>query len=206
MTGNALTLRRIQALHAIATRRAFTPDEADDLVQDVLLAAIAQGRPLDDPRFEVWAAGALRRRALFIARTAGRRRRREGEYALGSEATAPWERKLPRRFIDSLPPSLQVVALLANAGLGREEIASLLRIPDTALRQRVSTLRRAWRRAGMAPEILAVDHRRAGNGPRRRALKATLGRVPEGRLAIADPDGHPIIIGPPAHNRGRGGN
>jgi len=195
----------LRTLYTLAARRAFTPDEADDLVQDVLLAALEQGRAMDDPRFPAWASGVLRRRALFLARTAGRRRRREADYA--AEATPPpaGERKLPRQFVDSLPPSLQAVAFLANAGLGRAEIASLLRISDTALRQRISGLRRAWKRAGIAPEFVEVVVRRSSNGPRRRALKTSLGKLPDGRLAVADPDGHPIFLSGSAHIRpGRG--
>ena len=68
-------------LYTLAARRTRTPDEADDLVQDVLLIALEQGRALDDPRFPAWAAGVLRRRALFVARTAGRRARREAAFA-----------------------------------------------------------------------------------------------------------------------------
>ena len=206
MSHHRITAAHIRALRAIASRRAFTPEEADDLVQDVLLAAMEQGRAVDDPRFPAWAAGTLRRRALFIARTAGRRRRREAEYAMSTDASPPRERRLPRRFIDSLAPSLQVIALLVNAGLGRAEIADLLRISDTALRQRISGLRRAWRRAGMAPEVLHVDPDRPSDGPRRRALKTTLGKLPKGRFAVADPDGHPIFIGRPAHDQGGAGN
>lgn len=197
---------RLQHLHTIAMRRTFTPDEADDLVQDVVLAALTAGRALDDPGFPAWAAGVLRRRALFVARTAGRRRRREAEYAGLPRTPTRHERKLPRHFIDSLPPSLQLIALLVNAGLGRAEISILLRIPETALRQRISGLRRAWRRAGMEADITVAGDDAEANGPRRRALKNTLARVPNGRLAISDPDGHPIFFGGAAHDRGGRGN
>ncbi len=195
----------LRPLYALAARRAFTPDEADDLVQDVLLAALEQGRALDDPRFPAWASGVLRRRALFLARTAGRRRRREADYAAESAPPPAREWKLPRQFVESLPSSLQAIALLANAGLGRAEIANLLRISDTALRQRISGLRRAWKHAGIAPECAEIVIRQSSNGPRRRALKTSLGKLPDGRLAVADPDGHPIFFTGSAHNRpGRG--
>jgi DNA-directed RNA polymerase specialized sigma24 family protein len=206
MRENGLTTSCLRTLYSIAARRAFTPDEADDLVQDVLLAALEQGRVLDDPRFPAWASGVLRRRALFLARTAGRRRRREADYAAEFTPSSAREQKLPRHFVESLPSSLQTIALLANAGLGRAEIASLLRISDTALRQRICGLRRAWKRAGLAPEFAEIVIRRSSNGPRRRALKASLGKLPDGRLAVADPDGHAIFLSDSAHNRPSRGN
>lgn len=193
-------------LHIRAARRALTPDEADDLVQDVLLAALEQGRALDDPRFPAWASGVLRRRALFLARTAGRRRRREAAYAAEPAPPPPRQRKLPRGFVESLPPSLQTIALLVNVGLGRAEIASLLRIPDTALRQRISGLRRAWKHAGVTPELAEIAIPRASSGTRRLALKTGLGKLPGGRLAVADPDGHPLYLTGSAHNRTSRGN
>lgn len=201
-----MATERLRTLHAMATRRATSPDEADDLVQDVLLAATEQGRTLDDPQFTAWAAGVLRRRALFVARTAGRRRRREAAYAAEDAPAFEATRKLPASFVEALPPSLQVVALLANAGLGRAEIAHLLRLPDTALRQRISGLRKAWHRTGMTPAEPDVAILKAGNGPRRRALKAGLVKLPQGHLAVADPDGHPIFLSDGAHKPAGDGN
>jgi RNA polymerase sigma factor (sigma-70 family) len=197
----------LRMLHAMAERRAATPDEADDLVQDVLVAALEQQRVCDDPRFPAWASGVIRRRALFLARTAGRRRRREADYAADSAPAPVQERKLPRQFVQSLPPSLQTVALLANAGLGRAEIAHLLRISDTALRQRISGLRRAWKRAGFAADHLEIAPRQGSpDGPRRRALKTSLVKLPDGRLAVADPDGHPLFLSGRAHKPDPRGN
>ncbi len=200
------TASRLRMLRGMATRWAATADEADDLVQDVLLAALEQRRSLDDARFPAWAFGVLRRRSLFLARTAGRRRRREADYAGESAPPAARDRRLPREFLESLPASLRTVALLANAGLGRHEIANVLRIPDTALRQRISGLRTAWKRAGAAPELPESEGGRSSDGLRRRALKTTLGRLPAGRLAMADPDGHPIFLSDSAHIRPGYGN
>lgn len=189
-------------------RCALTPDEADDLVQEVLLAALEQGREFGGAPFLAWASGVLRRRATFLARTACRRRRREADYATDGAATrapAP-RRRLPRQFIDSLPLSLQTVALLANGGLGRREIASLLRISDTALRQRISVLRRAWKRSGAAAdewEILPPGS--SSPAVRPRSLNAALEKLPGGRFAVADPDGHPVYVSA-AHNSSPRGN
>jgi DNA-directed RNA polymerase specialized sigma24 family protein len=189
----------------MAMRHASTPDEADDLVQDVLLAAIEQGREVDGTRFLAWASGVLRRRALFLARTAGRRKRREAAYAAEARPARTPVKRLPRPFIDSLPASLQTVAFLANSGLGRHEIARLLRIPDTALRQRISALRRAWKRSGHVAELVEIlPQSSSSSAVRRSPLKKTLVKLPKGRFAVADPDGHPVYLSSAHNSPGRG--
>ena len=206
MPGNGISASSIDALHRIAARYADSPDEADDLVQDMLLAALEQPRVWDDDDFQAWASGVFRRRASFVARTEWRRRRREDSYAVEAGPSSHSSRKLPRQFIDTLAPSLQTVALLANVGLGRAEIAGLLGVADTALRQRVSGLRRAWRKFGGTAEVEEIPR---GYPPlcglRRRSLKASLVRLQGARFAVADPDGHAILF-VPAHNSPSGGN
>lgn len=205
MPEGAISASCLQVLQKMALRRALTPDEADDLVQDVLLAALEEGREFNGAPFLAWASGVLRRRAMFLARTAGRRRRREAAYAAAITAARGRLRRLPRPFIDSLPPSLQTVALLANAGLGRREIAGLLRISDTALRQRISALRRAWKRSGAAADLLEIlPEPSQPSGVRRPSLKAMLVKLPEGRFAVADPDGHPLYLSSAHNSPGRG--
>lgn len=187
-------------------RHALTPDDADDLVQDVLLAALEQERDLNGAPFLAWASGVLRRRAMFLARTAGRRKRREAVYTNAVVSAAAARRMLPRQFIDSLPPSLRTVALLANAGLGRREIIGLLRISDTALRQRISALRRAWKRSGAAEDVVEIlQSNSPPRGVRPRSLEVTLVKLPKGRLAVADPDGHAVYLSS-AHESPAGGN
>ena len=196
----------IEALHRIALRYADSPDEADDLVQDMLLAALEQPRVWDGGDFQAWVGGVFRRRALFVARTEWRRRRREDSYAVDAGSSPDSSRRLPRDFIETLPPSLQTVALLANIGLGRTEIGGLLGIADTALRQRVSALRRAWRSFGGDPEVEEIPR---GYPPlcglRRRSLRASLAQLPGARFAVADPDGHEILFAT-AHNSPARGN
>jgi DNA-directed RNA polymerase specialized sigma24 family protein len=195
----------LESLHRTALRYAGTHDEADDLVQDLLLAALEQQRAWDGPRFLAWARGVLRRRALFIARTEGRRRRREAAYAAHPVPAQDTVQRLPQQFIETLAPSLRIVALLANVGLGRAEIESLLGISDTALRQRISSLRRAWRSVGVTQEMdeLPRGYPRL-DGPQRRSLKTSLTKLPGGRLAIADPDGLPIFFGVAHKSQARG--
>lgn len=120
-------------------------------------------------------------------------------------APAP-EMRLPPHFLATLPRSLRTVALLANAGLGRAEIGSLLALSDTALRQRISGLRRAWRRSGATadPPVRLLRHR-PPCGLLRRSLKKGLTRLPQGRFAITDPDGHWIFVSA-AHKSAARGN
>lgn len=195
MNRPAVTASTLEALRRMAVRYAGSPDDADDLVQDVLLAALEQGRAWDDAGSLAWARGVLRRRAAFIARTEGRRRRREASYATEAVvATSPeTTRKLPHDFIDTLPPALRTVALLANIGLGRAEITRLLGITDAAMRQRITKLRRAWRSFGGAPEVSELPRGFPASAPRR-SLAAGLAKLPYGRFAFQDPDGHPVYV------------
>jgi RNA polymerase sigma-70 factor (ECF subfamily) len=204
---SAPSLRQaLRRLHRLARRLARASEEADDLVQDALLAAIEQKRDWDDGGFLAWTSGVIRHRALFLARTAGRRRRRDISNVVEADAPPPPSARLPRPFIDSLPPSLQSIALLGNAGLGRAEIAHVLGVPDTALRKRVSDLRRAWRESGDDADLSPPGPpHRPPCGLLRRSLKTALREVPAARFAMADPDGHQIFFGA-AHNRPPHGN
>jgi DNA-directed RNA polymerase specialized sigma24 family protein len=97
-------------LRRLAARHAPTAADADDLLQDALLVALAAGRAdLDQPADRAWLAGVLRNQARMAARGAHRRRRREARWQ--TERPTPSEPSveppLPR-----LPPSLRVVAAL----------------------------------------------------------------------------------------------
>lgn len=184
----------LRKLRRQAARVARSSADADDLVQDALLAALEQQRDWDEHRFLAWASGVMRRRALFLARTAGRRHRRDTSYAVDMAAPPVPRDRLPSAFIDALPPSLRTIALLANAGLGRFEIVHLLGIADTALRKRISDLRRAWTASGADAARDGVSERPLG-GLVRRSLRTTLLEVHDARFAMTDPDGHQILIG-----------
>ena len=206
MTHARVPSQLLRSLQRAALRTARTREEADDLVQDALVAVLEQQRDWDEGRVVAWACGAIRRRAVFIARSAGRRRRREAQHAVERAALPDADARLPTPFIDALPPSLRTIALLANAGLGRAEIAQLLGIADPALRKRISDLRKAWRAARTVVERSAPALRqRPPCGLRRRSLRAALLRLPAARLAITDPDGHEIFLGP-AHGMPTHGN
>jgi RNA polymerase sigma-70 factor (ECF subfamily) len=173
------------------TRRA---DEAEDLLQYVLLAAVEAGRAdmacADNRR---WLFGALRKRALFDARSAIRRRRRESSVAVADNSSSERE-SLPAHFISSLSPSLRTTALLALSGHTKAEIAWLLRLSDCALRQRIMGIKRRWRAydGHGIPEIPGLN----GSllfGKIRRALHKPV-RHSGALLASHDPDGNLFIL------------
>ena len=178
----------------LARRHSRRADEAEDLLQDALLDAVAAGRAdLRDAANRRWLSGVIRNRATFAARTAARRTRRETR----------WQREPPEAPVDDppvdavlkeLPPSLKAVAALALTGHSRREIAYLLGLADTALRQRLSSLKRALAARGIPMPAttpgLKLD---LAYGRIRDALLPKL--VKEGGLfASHDPDGHLFII------------
>src|SRR5690606_39001536 len=102
-----------------------------------------------------------------------------------------------------LRPSLRVTARLINCGLNRKEINYLLGIADTALRQRLTALRREWQTylnaSGQRPEYVNEAIRTLPNGLIRRSLiqafRNTVDRhSPGGTVGSHDPDGHLFTI------------
>jgi DNA-directed RNA polymerase specialized sigma24 family protein len=185
----------LRRMRNYAGRYARLSDEADDLVQDVLLAAISQNRKLDDERFLAWAFGAIRLRASFVARTAARRRRRDSDFASCDRSSPNVLPGLPECFLSCLPPSLQILARLVVLGMDRQEIAYLLAVPDTALRQRIRALRRAIARSSYRiDEPVTSLPATVFDGLRRRALRRSLQHGSGRRIAIADPDGQNILL------------
>lgn len=181
--------------HALSRR----PDEAEDLVQDTLLAALEAGR--DDP---AWLEGVMCRQAAMAARGAARRRHRETAAAETEAQTSPddpaaaWS---PEPLLRQLPPAARRVAVLALHGLDANEIRWILGIADTAFRQRLSRIRRALgelppaQRAQAQALAYVRDPARTVElqfGLVRRALKAAL--AGGAGLGSHDADGHLIVI------------
>ena len=191
-------LRGFPELHALARRASRRPEEADDLVQSALLAAVEAGRTdFSSPETRRWLAGVIRNRGVFEARTAARRRRRENNWALhetSAETADP--RSGASEAIAGLPPSLRITALLALSGHTPAEIGWLLGLSDTALRQRITQLKRALARA----EIEAGGTGPSGQLAYGRIRRALLGPVRrrDQLLASHDPDGHLFVIARPA--------
>jgi DNA-directed RNA polymerase specialized sigma24 family protein len=189
-----LSAAALRGLRAVAARHARVEHEIDDVVQDILLAAIAEGRSLADPTFMAWASGAVRLHSRFLARTAGRRQRRERAFAAPRPIRQEPLRRLPRTFVDSLPPGRRLLALLINLGMGRQEIAYLLGITDVAMRQRLAGLRKAMADADIRPTFAMERQADSPDGLLRRALKSSLPPRPVRQFAVRDPDGLTILI------------
>ena len=180
----------------LARRYSRRADEAEDLLQDALLAAVAAGRGIDAAASRPWLAGVIRNRAAFAARGAARRARRETLWQSASPPvtdTAPPAVALDEVLRD-LPPAIKAVAALAFSGHSRREIAYLLRLSDTALRQRLSALKRQLLARGVPFPGGTIGLRlELDYGRIRDALLPKL--IREGGLfATHDPDGHLFVI------------
>lgn len=201
-----------RALRQTAFRVTRRADEAEDLVQDALLAAVSAGRTdLDTVGGQRWLRGVIRNQAKLAARTAARRHRREARWQRERPAAPPADEvQLAADTVSGLPPSLKVVALLALTGHSRREIGYLLDIGDTALRQRLTALKRRLAETGIAmPEGTPGLNLDLSYGRIRDALLPALIRH-GGFFASHDPDGHLFIVRrgrrPEAHRPASGGN
>jgi DNA-directed RNA polymerase specialized sigma24 family protein len=210
-----MDLPTYRALRRQARRLTQSIEEAEDLVQDCLLAALQAGRSDAE-----WLAGTLRRQAALRVRSAVRRRRREADAAqvdIDDAPSAPAAGAAATRpLLNRLAPAARRVATLALHGLNAEEVRWILGISDAAFRQRLTSIRRTLARL---PGIADLDItgasanalQDAGNlqfGLMRRALKAALLGA-EG-LGTHDGDGHLIVLrrqsAEDAHTSLRAGN
>jgi RNA polymerase sigma-70 factor (ECF subfamily) len=186
--------RIVSRLFREAQRAARWRAEAEDLFQTVWLAAVEAGRgDLSCAANRRWFVGALRRRALFDARTAVRRRTRERGAAALEARTDP-SAEIPVGFVEQLPPKLRTTALLVLTGHGKHEILWLLRLNEPAFRRRMADIRRRWRAEGGG----SLDGVSGLSGPLdfgiiRRALLPSA-RGPGVVLGSHDPDGHLFVV------------
>jgi DNA-directed RNA polymerase specialized sigma24 family protein len=186
--------RPYERLLAIA-RRAAGPGLAEDVVQDALLIAIEAGRAdLVDPDNTRWLCGVVRNRARMAARSARRGGQRDRLWQDARPAPADGQGTSLAETLDGLSPSLRTFAALVLTGHNRREIAYLLRLPDTALRQRVTALRRHLVARGLvAPGELSGLHLDLAYGRIRDCLLPALIRH-GGAFASHDPDGHLFLV------------
>jgi RNA polymerase sigma-70 factor (ECF subfamily) len=194
-------------LLARARRWSRRPADAEDLLQDALLAGLEAGR--GDP---AWLEGVMRNQAAMAGRSAARRRAREQAQDPPQPQADVQEPPRAEPLLRLLPPSARRVAVLALHGLDLAEIQWILGIAPTALRQRISRIRRAL---GELPPALRADAlalayvrdpARAADlqfGLVRRALKAAL--AASAGLGTHDADGHLLVIRG-AHSPAPGGN
>lgn len=193
-----------RALLRTASRFTKTESEAQDLAQDVLLIAIERGvRDWSAPEHQPWLCGVVRKRAALVVRTALRRRMRERAWGNATSQVQSWG--WHPTFLCSLPPSLRAVATLASADLTAAEIRWLLRLSPTALRTRLSALRRAIRTRNELPTIEAARAEMA-LGTRRGPILAALKRSANHVLGTHDADGHVILFEIVPHKSGLSGN
>jgi DNA-directed RNA polymerase specialized sigma24 family protein len=180
-------------LLALARRTAH--HDAEDAVQDALLLAIEAGRhDLTDKANMRWLAGVVRNRARMNARTSRRRSERESRWHRERAGETVRQGASVKEIISDLPPALKTLAALVLTGHNRREIAYLLDLPDTALRQRVVALKRHMITRGLAaPEELAGLHLDLAYGRIRDALLPALLRH-GGVFASHDPDGHLFLV------------
>lgn len=197
---------------SVAARHARRRGEAEDLLHDSLLAAVAARRTdLSDSGTRAWFSGLIRNKALMDARTAGRRRRREALVAASARPAlyAPADHA-DLRLIQALPPAARAVATLALHGMTRAEIAFALGLNDAALRQRLATLRRKW--AALDEDLQQVAIEQASQRRRTLGRELELGVIRRALLALVretsgigthDPDGHLIVLETAAASRAR---
>src|SRR5688572_3825487 len=187
-----------------ARRLGRSAEEARDLVQDALVIAITSGlTDWPSPLRRPWLRGVVRKRAAFLARGQLRRRRREALVEPCAPGAGRWTWQ--PGFLASLPRSLRAVAALASADLCAAEIRWLLGLSGTALRQRLSALRRAVLAEAEAPTLPAPEPE-LSFGAQRASLLAVLRRQREPALATHDPDGHAILLRINAHKPRAPGN
>ena len=202
------------------SRRLIGDDQAEDLLQDTLLAALQAGRePLLSEADLRWAFGTLRNLSRMGARAGLRRRRREQIAAGDAGAPEPDEASigsrelaLARQWLNQLPLGQQDVVWLLLAGLKRAEIRAVLGLTDTALRQRLSSIRASLRQRpapvcsqAMIKGLQSQTAAALTVGLIRQTLQAQLLRT-EG-IGTHDPDGHLIIFrNPSTHESAASGN
>ena len=182
-------------------------DDAEDLLQESLLIAFREKRiDFDKEDNRRWFTGVLKNRAAMMGRSAVRRRDREAQSAAApppaaSSAGEDAGQLLP--LLRALPLAARRTMALILAGLDRDEICSVLNLTDTALRQRLTTIRKALRALpdGERDDLLAS----AGRSPRPAEDELAFGLIRRALLrhlrgdtgvGSHDPDGHLLIFRP----------
>lgn len=184
---------------ATAAGRSRRRAEAADLLHDAVLDAIRAGRTdFSQDVTRRWFAGVLRNRAAMDARSSVRRRQRETSRVAPRNGDDGGPLAPSIEFIRRLPAAARRVATLVVAGMNKDEIMSTLRLTNTAFRQRLTSIRRAWEEETDDESIRnrfpsqARGHVDLDLGLIRRALLQNVRNV--GGIGTHDPDGHLIII------------
>lgn len=186
---------RLYARLLAAARRHVGSGLAEDVVQDALLVAVEAGRmDLDDPETARWLGGVVRNRARMAGRSASRSRQRDHHWQTSRDEPPTGQGASLAETLHGLPPALRVFAALVLNGHNRREIAYLLNLPDTALRQRVSALKAHLVAKGLAaPTELSGLYLDLAYGRIRDCLLPALLKH-GGSFASHDPDGHLFVV------------
>ncbi|MGH7179302.1 MAG: RNA polymerase sigma factor [Tepidisphaeraceae bacterium] len=177
---------------AAASRHTRVRSDAPDLLHDAILVAIRANRTdFHNEGTRRWFSGVLRNTAAMTAREAGRRRNRERLAPRPEESRDTLSP--PVGFLDTLAPSARRVATLALGGMNRVEIMAALRLTGTAFRQRLTTIRRAWRK--QCPSEPLQEPARDPELELGLVRQALIGHVRRlGGIGTHDPDGHLIVL------------
>ena len=158
----AEVLPHVSMLRQVAQRILRCPEQADDAVQDALVALWKRAeRP---PELRGWLVKTVIHRSLHRRRTELRRQRWEDEAAVALDVTCPLcdpEEEFARRewlevveaALSSLASEQQEVIRLRSHGLEYDEIAHALGVPIGTVRSRLNRARRALRSQLAADEL-----------------------------------------------------
>jgi len=207
-----MDIERYQRCLALARRCAYSPDQAEDLLHTALLIAAQAGRlDFNQPVDRAWLAGVMRKQAALLHRGHRRGQLREQEWerrqsleietmsstGFLDEQAGPFQSP----FLSKLPPAACQVAVLILHGLDQDEIRWILRLSATAMRQRLSSIRKVLSQLSPHQKSDLLAHSYLGRqtstgtppfGLLRRALLQALQLRPG--IGANDPDGHLLII------------
>jgi RNA polymerase sigma-70 factor, ECF subfamily len=123
--------------------------DAEDIAQETLLRAYRKFADLRDPScFRAWVVRISFRLALDRWRSAKRRERRESDWSLSDQRSAPqtaeqiavsteFQERL-ERALDELPDKLRLIVILSSIqGYTLEEVAAMLEIPLGTVKSRL---------------------------------------------------------------------
>ncbi len=157
--GTALYQRCAPALFAYFLKQTACREDAEDLLLEVFLAALEQGRLAseDEERQQAWLWGVARHKAADYFRQRGRAARVDlslvAGHAAGAEGMEPEEVLVQQEELAHLadairrlpPPQQDVVQLRFGHGLSHSEIAAVLRKREGTIRMLLSRALKALR-------------------------------------------------------------
>jgi DNA-directed RNA polymerase specialized sigma24 family protein len=193
----------------VAQRHSRRENETEDLLHDALLAAVLAGRrPLENADDGPWFYGVIAQQATMRARTGVRERKcRDALPPPEDKEATPVTLPGIAGLLDALSPGLRRVLVLCLHGLDRAEIRQVLGIPDTALRQRLSALRKATSlcTTTVDPQSIALawaarlkERNPQDTGLRRATLARGPSRITGFRFGFSDADGNVIAVNAPS--------